>query len=76
MAVVLPGMRQPIARVPLGLGWASLIGAIALAGRSRRFTQMNADHVSADRPASRGTLAQGFLLGGFALIALAIVLAL
>jgi len=58
VAVWLQGMRAPLARVPLGLGWASLIGAIAFAS------------------ASRGSLAQWFLLGGFASIALAIVLAL
>jgi MFS family permease len=58
VAAFLPGMRATVARVPLGLGWASIIGAIALA------------------TASRGPLAQGFLLAGFALIALAIVLAL
>lgn len=58
LAAWLPGMRAPVARVPLGLGWASLIGAIAIAS------------------ASRGSLAQGFLLGGFGLIALAVVLAL
>jgi hypothetical protein len=58
IAAWLPGMRAPVARVPLGLGWAAIIGAIALA------------------TASRGPLAQGFLIGGFALIALAIVLGL
>jgi hypothetical protein len=58
VAVWLQGMREPLARVPLGLGWASLIGAIAFA------------------TAARGPLAQGFLLGGFALVALAVVLAL
>jgi MFS family permease len=58
VAAFLPGMRATVARVPLGLGWASIIGAIAFA------------------TASRGPAAQGFLLAGFALIALAIVLAL
>lgn len=58
LAAWLPGMRAMVARVPLGLGWASIIAAIALAS------------------ASRGPMAQGFLIGGFALIALAIVLAL
>jgi hypothetical protein len=58
LAAWLPGMRAIVARVPLGLGWASIIGAIALAS------------------ASRGPMAQGFLIGGFALIGLAIVLAL
>lgn len=58
LAAWLPGMRAPVARVPLGLGWASLIVALAIAS------------------ASRGSLAQGFLLGGFGLIASAVVLAL
>jgi hypothetical protein len=58
LAAWLPGMREPVARVPLGLGWASVIGAIALVS------------------SSRGSLAQGFLLAGFGLIALAVVLAL
>jgi hypothetical protein len=58
LAAWLPGMRAPAARLPLGLGWASLIGAIAIASASRR------------------AVAHGFLLGGFGLIALAVVLAL
>jgi hypothetical protein len=35
LAAWLPGMRAPAARVPLGVGWASLIGAIGIAFTSR-----------------------------------------
>lgn len=58
LAVWLPGMRETVARVPLGLGWAALIGAIAIAfgGRAR--------------------LGSSFLIVGFGLVALSLVLAL
>jgi hypothetical protein len=35
LAAWLPGMRETGARVPLGLGWAALIGAIAIASAGR-----------------------------------------
>jgi hypothetical protein len=58
LAAWLPSMASPTARPLLGVGWASLIGAIGIAS------------------AGRGPLAQWFLIGGFAAIALAVVLAL
>lgn len=58
LAAWLPGMAQTAARVALGLGWAALIGAIAIAfgGRAR--------------------LGSVFLIVGFGLVALSLVLAL
>ena len=58
IAAWLPGMRLPLARVPLGLGWAALLCAIAVAFTTRR------------------SLAHGFLVAGFGLVALAVVLGL
>ena len=58
IAAWLPGMRLPLARVPLGLGWAALLCAIAASFTTRR------------------SLAPGFLVAGFGLVALAVVLGL
>jgi hypothetical protein len=58
IAAWLPGMRLPLARVPLGLGWAALLCAIALSFTTRR------------------SVAPGFLVAGFGLVALAVVLGL
>jgi hypothetical protein len=58
IAAWLPGMRHPLARVPLGLGWAALLCAIALSFTTRR------------------SIAPGFLVAGFGLVALAVVLGL
>ena len=49
VAVWLQGMRAPLARVPLGLGWASLIGAIALRDRCARTAARRASCSAASR---------------------------